>query len=40
MRVRFTPDYTAIMISLAAVLITGWITSFFARKDVSISEER
>ena len=40
MRVRFTPDYIAILISVAAVLITGWITSFFVGKDVNISEER
>lgn len=38
MEVRFVPDYTAILISATAVLLTGWITSVFARKDGGISD--
>lgn len=38
MKVRFTPDYTVILISAAAVLLTGWIASVFVRKDGGISD--
>ncbi|MCR4838776.1 MAG: ABC transporter permease [Eubacterium sp.] len=40
MRIRFTPDYVSILISAAGILLTGWITSLFVRKDGGICECR